>query len=322
MSQQSSSKNQLIPIHVVNRKGFIYSVESMKRLREEYNISGTLVGVLPQFPQQNVFHGMPLQLMPEEVKYLVEELKVAYLVDDSRAHDLALWAFDPETDGINVEKYRSEIQRTQADAHKQMALMKRRKALKLDPNAPLSPEEIKILEKMDGSSAVFYEIPTSTLEVKEYLPAYSLYEQTFKDRQLNNNNKNNTNTNMRQDDMNIINDGDNYETASTNSLVKVETPKDASYEIYKHLQQKGYFLSPGLRFGGQFLAYPGDSLRYHSHFTVTGYDFNEKFKIHDLVGGGRLGTTVKKSWFVGAKSNNKKEEDQYYGFSVEWSRFG
>ncbi|WFC94074.1 phosphatidylinositol 3-kinase [Malassezia brasiliensis] len=32
---------------------------------------------------------------------------------------------------------------------------------------------------------------------------------------------------------------------------------------------KGYFLSTGLRFGGDFVVYPGDPLRYHSHYTAT-----------------------------------------------------
>lgn len=44
----------------------------VERLRIDYHISGLLTGTLPQLAQQNVFLGLPLQLLPEEVVVLVE----------------------------------------------------------------------------------------------------------------------------------------------------------------------------------------------------------------------------------------------------------
>src|SRR4051794_11953692 len=40
--------------------------------------------------------------------------------------------------------------------------------------------------------------------------------------------------------------------------VHIPAPPTPRYDVYQHLQSLGYFLSPGLRFGCQFLAYPGD----------------------------------------------------------------
>jgi hypothetical protein len=51
---------------------FIPSRIEVERLRIDYQISGLLTGTLPQLAQQNVFLGLPLQLMPEEVVVLVE----------------------------------------------------------------------------------------------------------------------------------------------------------------------------------------------------------------------------------------------------------
>ena len=75
----------------------------------------------------------------------------------------------------------------------------------------------------------------------------------------------------------------------------------SSYPIYRHLHSQSYFLSPGLRFGCQYLAYPGDPLRFHSHFLVVGRGWDEEVDLLTLVGGGRLGTGVKKGFLFGGK---------------------
>lgn len=40
-------------------------------LRVQHHICGSLMGTLPQLSQQNVFLGLPLQLLPEEVVLLL-----------------------------------------------------------------------------------------------------------------------------------------------------------------------------------------------------------------------------------------------------------
>lgn len=61
-----------IPIHVAANKAYIWSVDDVRTLRIEHHICGSLVGTLPSISQQNIFLGLPLSLMPEEVVVLVE----------------------------------------------------------------------------------------------------------------------------------------------------------------------------------------------------------------------------------------------------------
>lgn len=96
-------------------------------------------------------------------------------------------------------------------------------------------------------------------------------------------------------------------------------PSKTSYPLYKHLHANSYFLSPGLRFGCQFMAYPGDPLRFHSHFVVTGMGWDEEIEMRDIVGGGRLGTGVKKAWMVGGEDEDKPGVVRT--FCVEWGGF-
>lgn len=99
-------------------------------------------------------------------------------------------------------------------------------------------------------------------------------------------------------------------------------PNPSSYPLYKHLHAAGYFLSPGLRFGCQFMAYPGDPLRFHSHFITRGLGWDEEVDLIDIVGGGRLGTGVKKAWmFGGAPEAKDGEEAETRVFCVEWGGF-
>ena len=87
------------------------------------------------------------------------------------------------------------------------------------------------------------------------------------------------------------------------------------------------------------MAYPGDPLRYHSHFLANGLQWDEGFDLLDLVGGGRLGTGVKKSFVLGGleavgdvekvDDGGEGKEDEGDGgdggerkvraFSIEWA---
>jgi tRNA-splicing endonuclease subunit Sen34 len=74
-----------LPIFRLAQKYLIYDVETVSYFRREHAICGVLIGGLPQASQQNVFLGLPLELMPEEARLLVEK-GVAYIVDDVAKH--------------------------------------------------------------------------------------------------------------------------------------------------------------------------------------------------------------------------------------------
>lgn len=68
-----TSTDDPIAVHVAGDKVYVYDVDSIRRLRVDHHITGITLGTLPQVAQQNVFLGVPLQLLPEEVVVLVEE---------------------------------------------------------------------------------------------------------------------------------------------------------------------------------------------------------------------------------------------------------
>jgi tRNA-splicing endonuclease subunit Sen34 len=96
---------------------------------------------------------------------------------------------------------------------------------------------------------------------------------------------------------------------------------------------------PGLRFGCHYNSYPGDPLRYHSHFAATGLGWDDEFDLLDVVGGGRLATGTKKAYMIGGEdadvvrkkrtdgeaaglfSDGSKEDGgrEVRAFSIEWA---
>jgi tRNA-splicing endonuclease subunit Sen34 len=83
-----------IPLRVSNKKAYVWDVDGtvscfmspdidvtskthpsldIATIRSTHHICGILTGTLPHLSQQNVFLGVPLVLMPEEVVLLVEK---------------------------------------------------------------------------------------------------------------------------------------------------------------------------------------------------------------------------------------------------------
>jgi len=79
-----------IPLNVSNKKAYVWDVDGETKelsqfivvlirapdiatLRSHHHICGVLTGTLPHLSQQNVFLGVPLLLMPEEVVLLVDK---------------------------------------------------------------------------------------------------------------------------------------------------------------------------------------------------------------------------------------------------------
>lgn len=268
----------------------LYDINVITWLRQMHNILGVLIGTLPQIPQQNVFLGLPLELQPEEARLLVEQ-GVAYTVNDRdwHAQDLASKTDEQVRDiRANVEKEGLELAREfeknkQKRTQKTLENMNGRIDKTVDNSSerdPASPKEDESPEDSLFATSTAAPTPPASTSDPELKPwaitpttSYPLLSKPPK---------------MTSTDLPKIN--------------------PSSYALYKHLHDRGYFMSPGIRFGCQFSVYPGDPLRFHSHFLSMSYEWDEEIDLLDLVGGGRLGTGVKKGWLIGGVE--EKERDQ------------
>ncbi|TID31313.1 hypothetical protein CANINC_000101 [Pichia inconspicua] len=105
------------------------------------------------------------------------------------------------------------------------------------------------------------------------------------------------------------------------------------YKMYSYLRRLGHSVLNGMRFGGSFVAYPGDPLRYHAHQVVDTRAYaTEDVDLFALCNRARLATGVRKVWVVGGDpeegEDEADEEDicswgegEMVCFSVEWAGF-
>lgn len=265
----------------------LYDINTILWLRKTHNILGVLIGTLPQFPQQNVFLGLPLQLQSEEARLLVEK-GLAYIVDDLRWHSMGMQSITvAQKEAFIEDLHREGKEAAKAADNKREASKRKTMKRLLDENqtskgiASDCDDEL-VPEKENDEDALFGQSPTL-----DSAPVPSSAS---------------SRPSVHQEAAWAVTPATSYPPLQTPPMAPaaaLPTVKPSSYALFKHLHSLSYFLSPGLRFGCQFSVYPGDPLRFHSHFLAVGADWDEEIDLLDLVGGGRLGTGVKKGWLIG-----------------------
>ncbi|KAL5116464.1 tRNA-splicing endonuclease subunit [Pleosporales sp. CAS-2024a] len=335
------------PISRVADRYLLFSIDIISHCRRNHNICGMLIGTIPNLSQQNVFLGIPVELMPEEARVLVEK-GAAYIVDDEEVHrqgfmemsreDRLKWLEEMDRRGEEITRRVDELKEVRKD-----------KALKdkglrpevLDKGEAAPPAHVDAIQEPDsglghimkGSS--FADTSTSTsstttepcmLDSTRASPAPSVGRSARR-----------------------AATGPRHFVTPTTSYPPHPNPLDASgsqlpavpksYPLFRHLHALGYYHMPGLRFGCHYNSYPGDPLRYHSHFAATGLGWDDEFELLDVVGGGRLATGTKKAYMIGGEdvdvvqrkqaaaqgaglfTDKTKDEEarEVRAFSIEWA---
>ncbi|KAJ4351535.1 tRNA-splicing endonuclease subunit [Didymosphaeria variabile] len=282
MAPDTPPDQEPFPISYVAGRYLLFDPPTVAYARRRHNVIGVLIGTIPNLSQQNVFLGIPLELQPEEARVLVEQGH-AYIVDDAAVHrdgflemsreDRLAYLRDMDEKGAEIS--REVVRRAKEKSEQALREKGLRPSKKI--NETTSTNADSSLFDADEQTGPVVKAPEKRLEPTYITPTTS------------------------------------YPPLSrpqpSHALGFPEVPK--SFPLFRYLHGKGYFMMPGLRFGCHYSVYPGDPLRFHSHFLATGLGWDEEFDLLDIVGGGRLGTGVKKAYLIGGeeKGGKKKAED-------------
>lgn len=291
-----------VRISRVGGRYLVFDIDDVVHIRRRHGICAIFTGTMPQNPTQNIFLGLPIELYAEEARLLVDK-KAAYIADDATDHLSQLKALGETT---ARESYLQALltQRKNAQAVFEDARAKSRAQHqhKRKPKTKTSPEgsETKAAEpqvpggveenedSLFGSPAPPKEAPVVKTPVPAVTPTTS-----------------------------------NALISHGAAGVSIDVP--ASYPLYAFLNSKGYYITPGLRFGGDYSVYPGDPFRFHAHYLANSYGWNEEIPMLDLVTSGRLGTAVKKSFLFGSQklaleeNTAAKPGEDVRVFCIEWA---
>ncbi|KAK0210586.1 hypothetical protein DFS33DRAFT_1404682 [Desarmillaria ectypa] len=288
-----TDSNSRISISVANKRGFIWEVNDIALIRSKYRICGILTGTLPHVSQQNIFLGVPLLLMPEEVVLLS-----AVLIDDPRAYPEPSLEHLKEWDSTRLESIKKQINLSESlkDAlspstrsMSEEAIKKRRER---EQRKAKSVEETEPTQKTPISNHPAHNIviPASSSSTKWYSPDACTYASV-----------------------------DSAKAAGIWDYPS-NLHERAKCGVFRSLWEQGYFMGGGIKFGGDYLVYPGDPMRYHSHFTATVIDSPwSALQPMEIVAHGRLGTATKKAHLICCWDDEKKEVTT---MSIEWAGFG
>ena len=309
------SVQEPFPISLIANRYLLFDINAVTYARREHNICGVLIGTIPHLSQQNIFLGIPLELMPEEARLLVEKGH-AYVVGDVEAHKSGFLemsreerlAFLEVMDKQGMETALSS--RKKAEERSEKALRQKGLARKAQGKSSRRVSETTDLGSRETSAEVDVETSLFNLPSRTASPVFSQSSTVLEP----------------------------YFITPTTSCPPLITPPTTltlplpdvprTYPLFAYLHSKGYFMTPGLRFGCHYTVYPGDPLRFHSHFLATGADWDEEFDLLDIVGGGRLGTGVKKAYLIGGADTSPKESESggcldagegVRAFSIEWA---
>jgi len=292
------------PIFEVSKSYLIYDVDLAMHLRREHNICGTLVGNIPQANQQNIFSGLPLELMAEDARLLVEQGH-AYIINDTTSHLL----YFPNLGEDERRRFRDQLREEGLDFSKESERQNQAKKV-----YRLAREEKKKARMLaDTKKAESQIIADESLFDNAASPTPSISQTSIQ-----------TKNNLQPK---LITPTKSYPPLITGQSAQLSTLPivPTSYPLFAHLHSKGYYMTPGIRFGCQYTCYPGDPLRFHSHFLALGFDWDDEINLIDIVGGGRLGTGVKKGYLIGGVDpekdavNAESTVENVRTFCFEWA---
>jgi len=86
-----------------------------------------------------------------------------------------------------------------------------------------------------------------------------------------------------------------------------------AYIVYKDLREKGYVVTPGIKFGADFAVYEHGPGIDHAPFIISVRDKKDLMGPFEIVRAGRLATTVRKQFIIAA-SNVKSKKIEYLMF--------
>lgn len=207
-------------------------------LRKNYRIVGTFVGSLPNYTRQNTYLGLPLQLLPEQAKLLIDKKVAEFVILERQSTSEAKLKYDEVLQSIH-QKYFESFKHKRTQEIMLLADKITREKMKKTRDSNVSFDEVKnmMIQKEVGK------IELSRDQVPSHIHTCSLWENNI---------------------------------AKPTDFTFPETELESlRYEVFNYFWEKGFYLTSGAKFGCDFLVYEGDPLIFHSKFMVLCQEPND-----------------------------------------------
>ncbi|KAM6987581.1 tRNA-splicing endonuclease subunit Sen34 [Tautogolabrus adspersus] len=255
--KQDSSSSHVVGLSLCDSAPLLWRSDDLRSLRAQ-GLVGALLGSLARTPRQNVRLGRPLLLLPEEERLLSERHAAAALPpanQDAEGAELVQEA----------EQQRSyEEQSVLALEDRKSALLQAMTSSHTGESGTADEALQQRLEALDQS----FTFPRSALAVQLSTARAGLTQ---------------------------CPESRAFLQADWPIRAQADPHCPARYQVFRDLRGRGFYLTSAGKFGGDFLVYPGDPLRFHAHFIAVCLSADEPICLLDLLSVARLGSNVKKT---------------------------
>jgi tRNA-splicing endonuclease subunit Sen34 len=229
-------------------------------LRQKFRIVGSFIGSLPGFLRQNSELGLPLLLMPEEAKLLVEK-GIAIIVTHEFCVNEEIKQF---YDQLKCHFYRQNCE--QFKSERKLAILQNADQIIAGKIKKFSSNN-QLLDNNEIKAKIIQQEIDSIPDISPESCAKKLYTSC----PLENRVANAIDWNYPQ---------------SQNEIMR--------YAVFKEMWEKGYYLTEGFKFGSDFLAYQYDPIGFHSKYLIICKSCETPLSELELQTYGRLSKSVRK----------------------------
>ncbi|CAG7823335.1 unnamed protein product [Allacma fusca] len=271
MIQEKNLRKDVVMIQIVVSHGVahIWNAKDWLEAREVHRIIGSFDGAEGEGWTNEIHANLPFKLTMIEARYLVKK-GVAEIYSVPCLNEL-----NPGVDEDNVEE------RRQKKELESLEIYKKRKRAELEATVD------KIIEGKRKKGKI---VEDKELVIQEELEKYK--EFPYKTIRLDL-----TDPWISEKDL-VSYDFPEF----TSELEKVR------YRVFEDFHSNlKYFLTTGIKFGGDFIAYKGDPLNYHAEFIIMCEDTSRKFTDIHIISQCRLAIALKKKLLI---ATLKSETDE------------
>ena len=301
----SSSKLPRVAIHEREENegggggggGLIWTAEEYRIVRQRHRIVGALLGSLPGYRQQDATRGLPVLLSAEEMHVLetnewarvIRRRKKKRKEEEEEEEEETTTTRKDETMMRQMERDQAKMRALKASKRSRWggAKKKQKATTTTTKKKKRDEEEGHDDEKSDAIIVDWEQVLGKSSAV--VLPLTS-------------------ETDARLDE-DVPEKDDAGERGVLSQMSKIDRYKCA---VFKDLHEKGFTMTSAAKFGGDYLAYPGDPMLFHAYFTVRVLERGEKMTPLSCSSVTRMAHAARKNVvfaFCGEEEGEEKNTD-------------
>ena len=302
----SSSKLPRVAIHEREENegggggggGLIWTAEEYRIVRQRHRIVGALLGSLPGYRQQDATRGLPVLLSAEEM-HVLETNEWARVIRRRKKKRKEEEEEEEEETTTTTRKDETMMRQMERDQAKMRALKASKRSrwggAKKKQKATTTTTKKKKRDEEEGhddekSDAII--VDWEQVLGKSSAVVLPLTSET--DARL---------------DEDVPEKDDAGERGVLSQMSKIDRYKCA---VFKDLHEKGFTMTSAAKFGGDYLAYPGDPMLFHAYFTVRVLERGEKMTPLSCSSVTRMAHAARKNVvfaFCGEEEGEEKNTD-------------